>query len=155
MAEATGMVSIHAHTILRVTPHLTAENLLRAPTPIIAPVMVCVVLTGTPKKMVMYKAIEPDVSAQKPSNGLSLVIRCPIVLTILHPPNMVPIAIAAWHISTTQKGIGALAGKLLLTNKAIHITPIVFWASLPPCPRLNAADDKNCNFRKTLSILPG
>ena len=24
--------------------------------------------------------------------------------------------------------------------------PITFWASLPPCPTLNMADDTNCNL---------
>ena len=42
----TGIVSIHATNRLRVIPHLTAERRFVAPTPIIAPVMVCVVLTG-------------------------------------------------------------------------------------------------------------
>ena len=48
MAPAAGMVMIHAHTILRVTPHFTAVIQRVAPTPIMAPVIVWVVLTGIP-----------------------------------------------------------------------------------------------------------
>jgi len=44
-----GIVSIHAHTIVPATPQRTALNLLIEPTPIIAPVMVWVVLMGTPR----------------------------------------------------------------------------------------------------------
>lgn len=44
----TGMVNTHAQSKLVVTPHLTALNLFVAPTPIIEPVMVCVVETGIP-----------------------------------------------------------------------------------------------------------
>ncbi len=42
----TGIVNTHAHNKFMVTPHLTALNLLVAPTPIIEPVIVCVVETG-------------------------------------------------------------------------------------------------------------
>jgi hypothetical protein len=42
----TGIVKIHAHKRFTVTPHRTAERRLVAPTPIMAPVIVCVVLTG-------------------------------------------------------------------------------------------------------------
>ena len=42
----TGIVRIQAIIRLLVTPQRTAERRLVAPTPMIAPVMVCVVLTG-------------------------------------------------------------------------------------------------------------
>lgn len=42
----TGMVRIHAQIRFIVTPHLTADIRLLKPTPIIDPVMVCVVDTG-------------------------------------------------------------------------------------------------------------
>ena len=42
------MVNTHAHSKFVVTPHLTALKRLVAPTPIIEPVMVCVVETGIP-----------------------------------------------------------------------------------------------------------
>ena len=44
-AEA-GIVITQAQTMRPATPQRTAENLCVAPTPIIAPVMVCVVETG-------------------------------------------------------------------------------------------------------------
>ena len=45
---AAGIVSTHAHTICPAMPHRTAERRRVAPTPTIAPVMVCVVLMPTP-----------------------------------------------------------------------------------------------------------
>ena len=33
--------------------------------------------------------------------------------------------------------------------------PIVFWASLAPCPRLNAAADTSCSTRKLRSTVRG
>src|SRR5262245_48357497 len=48
IAAAAGMVMIHAQTIRRVTPHFTAVTRRVAPTPMMAPVIVCVVLTGIP-----------------------------------------------------------------------------------------------------------
>ena len=46
----------------------------------------------------------PEVSAQKPPMGWSLVIFVPIVLTMRQPPNIVPSAIAAWLMRMTQSG---------------------------------------------------
>ena len=48
IAAEKGMVKIHAHAIFPATPQRTAVNLLKDPTPMIEPVMVCVVLTGIP-----------------------------------------------------------------------------------------------------------
>ena len=45
----TGIVNTHAQSKLTVTPQRTAEIRLVNPTPIIDPVIVCVVLTGTLK----------------------------------------------------------------------------------------------------------
>jgi hypothetical protein len=42
MAAAAGIVMIQAQTIRRVTPHFTAVTRRVAPTPMMAPVMVCV-----------------------------------------------------------------------------------------------------------------
>ena len=69
-----------------------------------APVMVWVVETGTPRQVAMNSVAAPPVSAQKPCIGVSLVIRKPMVRTIRQPPISVPSAIAAWHASTTQNG---------------------------------------------------
>ena len=88
------MVMIHAQMMLMVKPHLTADRRFVRPTPMIDPVIVWVVDTGMPKYWVKNKVIAPAVSALTPSRGVILVIRDPIVFTILHPPDMVPKAIA-------------------------------------------------------------
>ena len=92
-----GIVNIHAHNKLTVTPQRTADKRLVAPTPIIEPVMVCVVLTGILKCSVINKVIAPAVSAATPSSGVTFVMRVPIVFTIFHPPLMVPKPIAIKH----------------------------------------------------------
>ena len=89
-----GIVKIHAQTILIVTCHLTEETLLAAPTPATAPVITCVVETGTPRWVAMKMLAALAVSAQKPSIGLSFTIFWPMVLTIRQPPVKVPKAIA-------------------------------------------------------------
>ena len=86
----TGMVKIHAQSKLIVTPHLTALKRFVAPTPMIEPVMVCVVETGIPKLETVNKVKAPAVSAQTPSKEDTLVILVPIVFTIFQPPINVP-----------------------------------------------------------------
>ncbi len=49
-----------------------------APTPTMAPVMVCVVDTGMPSMVAVKSLIAPPVSAQNPCTDLSSVRRCPI-----------------------------------------------------------------------------
>ena len=89
-----GMVKTQAHNKLTVIPHRTAETLLVSPTPMIDPVIVCVVLTGTLKCSVKYNVNAPAVSAATPSKEVTFVILDPIVFTIFHPPLNVPAAIA-------------------------------------------------------------
>src|SRR5271167_4461782 len=74
-----GMVRIHAHTMRRAIPQRTAEIRCVVPTPMIAPVMVCVVLTGIPASAVPKRVMAPAASAQNPPTGLSLVIFEPMV----------------------------------------------------------------------------
>src|SRR5689334_17996199 len=93
-----------ATTIFEATFQRTAETLRAAPTPTIAPVMVWVVETGTPRNVAANNVMAPPVSAQNPCIGVSRVMREPIVLTIRQPPNRVPNPIAAWQLSTTQNG---------------------------------------------------
>ncbi len=90
----TGIVKIHAHKRFTVIPHLTADSRLVAPTPMIEPAIVCVLLTGIFKASVINKVTAPAVSAATPSNGVTFVMRVPIVLMIFHPPLNVPSAIA-------------------------------------------------------------
>src|SRR5438552_4723435 len=104
IAEA-GIVRIHAHTICRATPQRTADSRFTAPTPVMAPVIVCVVLTGMPRLVAVKRVIAPADSAAKPPKGCSLVIFDPIVWTIRHPPVSVPRAIAAYAARMTHSGI--------------------------------------------------
>ena len=105
MIAEHGIVNTQAHIMRPATPHLTALMRLMEPTPIIEPVMVWVVLTGMPNADDVNKVTAAPDSAQKPSTGLSLATFWPIVLTMRHPPNIVPKAMAVWHIITTQKGM--------------------------------------------------
>lgn len=85
-----GMVKSHAQMMFPATPQRTAESLLVEPTPTIAPVMVCVVLTGMPATVAPMMEQAAAVSALKPPIGWSFVILVPMVLTMRHPPNIVP-----------------------------------------------------------------
>lgn len=89
MAE-TGIVKTQAQMMLPATPQRTAESLLLAPTPTIAPAMVCVVLTGMPPTVAPIMEQAAAVSALNPPIGCNLVILVPMVLTIRQPPNIVP-----------------------------------------------------------------
>ena len=104
MNPAQGIVKIHAHRMCRVTPQRTAVILRDTPTPIIAPVITCVELTGIPAAAVPIKVIAAEVSAANPPKGFSFVIRCPIVLTTRHPPAIVPPAMANAQQMITQSG---------------------------------------------------
>ena len=94
IANAAGIVSTQAQTIWPATPHRTADSRRVAPTPTIAPVIACVVLTGTPVSVAISSAIAAPVSAAKPPTGCSLVIFDPIVWMMRQPPASVPSPIA-------------------------------------------------------------
>ena len=66
MAADAGNVMIHAITILLAIFQRTAETFLAAPTPMIAPVTVCVVETGMPRKVAANSMIAPPAEAQQP-----------------------------------------------------------------------------------------
>src|SRR3954454_14931629 len=104
MVPDAGRVITQATTMLLATPQRTAETRRAAPTPTMAPVIVCVVDTGTPSQVARNNVIAPPVSAQKPCTGVSLVIRDPIGGTMRQPPTNVPSPIAAWQAITTQNG---------------------------------------------------
>jgi len=101
------MVSTQAIIMSFAMFQLTADVLRAAPTPTIAPLMVCVVETGMPKPVARNKVIEPAVSAHTPCNGVRRVIRDLIARTIRHPPKSVPSAIASWQLSTTQSCVAS------------------------------------------------
>src|SRR5690348_14137181 len=104
ISAAPGIVSTHAHKIRRVTPQRTAVSRRDAPTPEIAPVITCVELTGIPAAAVPNSVIAAEVSAANPPNGVSFVIRWPIVFTTRQPPAIVPPAIASAQQTITQSG---------------------------------------------------
>ena len=104
-AADAGMVMIHAQTMRPATPHRTARLPRVAPTPTMAPVMVCVVETGMPAAATARMVTPPPVSAQKPPMGYSLVRLWPMVRTMRQPPSAVPRAMAAWQSRMTQKGM--------------------------------------------------
>ena len=129
-------MKIHAHRTLPATRHRTADIRRAAPTPTIAPVMVCVVETGMPCAEAKKSVAAAALSAATPPDGCSLVSLNPIVFTIRHPPKRVPRAIAVCADRTTHSGTSASGGRFLTAMRTARMIPIVFWASLPPCPRL-------------------
>src|SRR6266446_6985297 len=82
--------------MLPATPQRTAESFCTEPTPMIEPVMVCVVDTGIPRPVARNSVIAPLAEAQKPPTGFNLVIRMPMVLTIRQPPKRVPFFFEAY-----------------------------------------------------------
>src|SRR6185369_10770355 len=149
------MVNIHAHTMDPATPQRTAENFCADPTPTMAPVMVCVVETGTPRLVARKRVAAPLAEAQKPPTGRSLVMRMPMVRTMRHPPSKVPSAMAAWQASTTHSGRESVPEDRSAAINSIQIMPMVFWASLLPCPRLYNAAETYCAERNQRSTRRG
>jgi len=62
------------------------------------------VLTGILSHSVRYRVRAPAVSEITPSKEVNFVILVPIVLIILHPPDIVPMEIAAKQAKATQSG---------------------------------------------------
>jgi hypothetical protein len=125
MAHDAGIVKIHAHTIRNVIAHFTARAFLAAHTPDIAPVMVWVVLTGTPREEAVKSVIALAVSAANPSIGLSFTIFDPMVLTILHPPVIVQSAMAVYALIITQSG-GSAVCTSHTERRRLTMIPMVF-----------------------------
>jgi hypothetical protein len=84
---------------------LTTEKRLVAPTPKIAPVIVCVVETGIPAQVTAKRVIAPAVSAQNPPNGLLFGNLFLIVLTNRQPLKRVPKQIARFAERANYIGI--------------------------------------------------
>ncbi len=111
----------------------------------IAPVMVCVVETGIPQTDAAMTVAAAPVSAQKPENGFSFVMRLPIVRTIRQPPVSVPRPIAACAERMIHQGIVFMSGRCMKwrcepgSSKSARFAtsrppmiPIVFCASFVP-----------------------
>src|SRR5438067_781197 len=104
VAAATGMVSTQATSMLRATPHRTADTRFDAPTPMMLDAITWVVLTGAFSQVATRITALAAVSAANPLIGRSLMIRCPTVFMIRHPPDAVPRAIAVAQLTITQYG---------------------------------------------------
>ncbi len=130
------MVRIQAHTTRPATPQRTADSRWIEPTPTIDPVMVWVVDTGMPWAETKNRVAAAADSAATPPDGWSFVIRVPSVWTTRQPPDSVPRAMAEWAARTTHSGTSDVAATLWVAISRARMTPIVFWASLPPWPRL-------------------
>ena len=82
-------------TMLPATPQRTARVRCAAPTPTIAPVMVCVVDTGIAEAGGEEQRHRAAGLGGEAADGLAVsVIFWPMVLTMRQPPNSVPSAIA-------------------------------------------------------------
>ncbi len=66
MIALIGMVRIHAHMILRATPHFTVLAPIVVPTPMMDEQITWVVLTGIPAAEALRMVTAPAVSAAKP-----------------------------------------------------------------------------------------
>src|SRR5947208_6866510 len=98
------MVNTQATSMFWATPQRTADTRFDAPTPMMLDEMTCVVLTGAFSHVAVRITIAAAVSAANPLIGRSLMIRCPIVFMIRHPPDAVPSAIAVAHATITHVG---------------------------------------------------
>src|SRR3977135_2734064 len=149
------MVITQAQTMPLATFQRTAETRRAAPTPTMAPVMVWVVDTGTPRKVAANSVAAPPVSAQNPCIGVNFVMRSPMVRTIRQPPIKVPNAIAAWHASTTQNGTEKCSPRCPCEYSSTAMMPMVFCASLPPWPSEYSDAETNCRTRNARSTANG
>ena len=75
IAADAGIVRSHAIAMLPATAHRTFDVPFVVPTPMIAPVIVCVVDTGIPKCVAMNNVIDPAASAANPPTGFNFVMR--------------------------------------------------------------------------------
>ena len=64
-----GIVNTHAQTTDATTPQRTAVSRLSEPTPMIAPLIVWVVLTGMPPKITMISVMAAPLSCAKSVDG--------------------------------------------------------------------------------------
>ena len=149
-----GIVKTQAITIFPTTLHLTLFACNVEPTPIIAVDMTWVVESGIPKCEAIKMIEAADVSAANPWIGFSLIILCPIVLIIFHPPFIVPAAIVKAHTTITNIGISKSPfGALCSTppeRRASVIIPIVFWASFEPWLMAIKPDETSWSLRNFL-----
>src|SRR3954470_20805265 len=84
---AAGSVTTQAITMLPAIPHRTADSRRVAPTPMIDVVVICVVDTGTANTVaVVTMTLDATACAAKPPEGVSWMIRRPMVRMMRKPP---------------------------------------------------------------------
>ena len=111
------MVSTQAQAIRAVIPHRTAETRWLEPTPMIAPLITCVVETGSPRCEAARMVTAALVSAANPWIGFRSMIFVPIVLMIRTPPTIVPAPIAVAQATMTQSGTTKCSAALIRRSR--------------------------------------
>ena len=157
MSAASGMVRTQAQTMRPATPHLTAERRRVAPTPTMAPVMVCVVETGMPPKVTPMMAQRGGRLGAEAADGLELrdarahrLHDAPAARERAEPDGRV-----ADEHDPERDVVGRVRCRGSTATSTPAMMPIVFCASLPPWPRLKSAAETSCPLRKNLSTRCG
>jgi hypothetical protein len=134
------MVKIQAQTMLPATPQRTAEALRVAPTPTMAPVMVCVVDTGMPS------AGGQEQRERAAGLGTEAAHRLELGDALAHGLDDAPAAEQRAQADGDVAGPDHPGGRHLVAGRrspeaisSIQMMPMVFCASLPPWPRLYSA----------------
>ena len=137
MSAAAGIVRIHAQTIRPAMPQRTAERRVVAPTPTMAPVIVWVVLTGMPGHRGADEHERPGglraEAADRAQPG------DPHAHRLDDPPaaGQRPQPDRRVRRQDDPQGDGRTpVPRWPVAKRSPAMIPIVFWASLVPCPRL-------------------
>ena len=150
MMPQPGNVMTQVITMSLTTLKLMADRRFTAPTPIMAVVFVCVVLTGIPKMENPRRQAAPAISAEKPWDFSSRTISMPTDLMIFFPPMDVPRAMAADPSKSIHRG--NCTPWVLLDPLTIQIpnsmTPMNFCPSCAPCINAMAAAPPIWAYRK-------
>ena len=142
--NAPGIVRTQAHITRPATPQRTADRRWVVPTPTIAPEIVWVVDTGTPPKVASPSEIAAARLGGHASDRLEL--RDLRAHRVHDPPAAEQRAepdrrVRGQH--DPQRARPTLATASRSRSTRVRMTPIVFCASLPPWPRLNAAAENS------------
>ena len=129
------MVTIQAMTMLPATPQRTADERCAAPTPMMAPVMVCVVETGMPKKRGDEQRDRAAGLSREAADRLQLGD------ALTHGLDDAPAAEHRAEADGQEAAHDHPVGQVVLRRDSAAISssqmmPMVFCASLPPWPRL-------------------
>src|SRR5512136_568815 len=101
---ATGIVVIQVMTIWPAVPQRTLDTRSAEPTPMMAELTTCVVLTGPPSRAAVRITPAEAICVVNPCTGRILKNLPPSVLMSRQPPVAVPSAMAPAHNATTHLG---------------------------------------------------